>query len=141
VFLAHGREYRHYRGVLPRPASPGRTGLDHAPVVGWRQAADAAVAAARLGSSPRPSHARPVSRTARAGSLQFALICWLTAIGTGVSSSRSADAPVPPKEFRESGSSNSKPTGWPWGRRSLTRTRPSRNYARQTSSRISRSRA
>ena len=39
VFLAHGREYRHYRGVLTASSKPRPYKTDHAPVVGWRPAA------------------------------------------------------------------------------------------------------
>jgi ribosomal protein S27AE len=47
VFLAHGKEYRHYRGVLTATSKPRPYKADHAPVVAWRPIADAAVAAAR----------------------------------------------------------------------------------------------
>jgi hypothetical protein len=42
VFLAHGREYRHYRGVLTTTSKPRPYKTDHKPVVGWRPAAVAA---------------------------------------------------------------------------------------------------
>lgn len=41
VFLAHGKEYRHYRGVLTSTSKPKPYKADHAPVVGWRPAAAA----------------------------------------------------------------------------------------------------
>ena len=41
VFLAHGREYRHYRGVLITTSKPRPYKTDHAPQVGWRPAAAA----------------------------------------------------------------------------------------------------
>jgi hypothetical protein len=43
VFLAHGREYRHYRGILTATSKPRPYKTDHAPVVGWRLTAVAAV--------------------------------------------------------------------------------------------------
>jgi hypothetical protein len=42
VFLAHGREYRHYRGVRTATSKPKPYKTDHAPVVGWRPAEVAA---------------------------------------------------------------------------------------------------
>lgn len=39
VFLAHGKEYRHYRGLLSATSKPKPYKPDHAPVVGWRPAA------------------------------------------------------------------------------------------------------
>jgi ribosomal protein S27AE len=41
VFLAHGREYRHYRGVRTATSKPRPYKTDHSPVVGWRPAAAA----------------------------------------------------------------------------------------------------
>lgn len=41
VFLAHGREYRHYCGVRTATSKPKPYKTDHAPVVGWRPAAPA----------------------------------------------------------------------------------------------------
>ena len=46
VFLAHGKEYRHYRGILTSTSKPKPYKADHAPVVAWRPVADAAVAVA-----------------------------------------------------------------------------------------------
>lgn len=46
VFLAHGKEYRHYRGVLTATSKPRPYKADHAPVVGWRPATDVPVAVA-----------------------------------------------------------------------------------------------
>jgi hypothetical protein len=39
IFLAHGREYRHYRGVLTAGSKPKPYKTDHAPQVGWRPTA------------------------------------------------------------------------------------------------------
>jgi hypothetical protein len=36
IFLAHGKEYRHYRGVLSATSKPKPYKTDHAPVVAWR---------------------------------------------------------------------------------------------------------
>lgn len=44
IFLAHGKGYRHYRGVLTPTSKPRPYKADHIPVVAWRSAADAAVA-------------------------------------------------------------------------------------------------
>jgi hypothetical protein len=41
VFLAHGKGYRHYRGVLTAASKPRPYKADHAPVVGWRPTAAA----------------------------------------------------------------------------------------------------
>jgi hypothetical protein len=41
VFLAHGREYRHYRGVHTAASKPKPYKTDHTPKVGWRPAAAA----------------------------------------------------------------------------------------------------
>lgn len=46
VFLAHGKEYRHYRGVLTATSKPRPYQADHAPVLGWRPATDVPVAVA-----------------------------------------------------------------------------------------------
>jgi hypothetical protein len=45
VFLAHGKGYRHYRGILTASSKPRPYKADHIPVVGWRPAADAVAAA------------------------------------------------------------------------------------------------
>lgn len=42
VFLAHGPEYRHYRGVLAPGSKPRPYKADHKPVIGWRKPARAA---------------------------------------------------------------------------------------------------
>ena len=39
IFLAHGKEYRHYRGVLSATSKPKPYKTDHLPVVGWRPVA------------------------------------------------------------------------------------------------------
>jgi hypothetical protein len=39
IFLAHGREYRHYRGILTAASKPRPYKTDHAPQVGWRPTA------------------------------------------------------------------------------------------------------
>lgn len=36
IFLTHGKEYRHYRGVLSSTSKPKPYNADHAPVVAWR---------------------------------------------------------------------------------------------------------
>lgn len=36
IFLAHGKEYRHYRGVLSATSKPKPYKTDHAPLVRWR---------------------------------------------------------------------------------------------------------
>jgi hypothetical protein len=41
IFLAHGKSYRHYHGVLTAASKPKPYKTDHAPVVGWRSAAAA----------------------------------------------------------------------------------------------------
>ena len=46
IFLAHGKGYRHYRGVLTPTSKPRPYKADHIPVVAWRPAADTAVATA-----------------------------------------------------------------------------------------------
>ncbi len=38
IFLAHGGDYRHYRGVLTATSKPRPYKADHAPVVAWRPA-------------------------------------------------------------------------------------------------------
>jgi hypothetical protein len=40
IFLAHGKEYRHYRGVVTVTSKPRPYRADHAPVIGWRAASD-----------------------------------------------------------------------------------------------------
>jgi hypothetical protein len=40
VFLAHGPEYQHFRGVLTATSKPRPYKAGHAPVVGWRPATD-----------------------------------------------------------------------------------------------------
>ena len=42
IFLAHGKGYLHYRGVLTATSKPRPYKTDHAPIVGWRPAAVAA---------------------------------------------------------------------------------------------------
>jgi hypothetical protein len=39
IFLAHGGEYRHFRGILTATSKPRPYKADHKPVVGWRPAA------------------------------------------------------------------------------------------------------
>lgn len=46
IFLAHGKGYRHYRGVLTPTSKPRPYKADHIPVVAWRPAADAVAVAA-----------------------------------------------------------------------------------------------
>lgn len=46
IFLAHGKGYRHYRGVLTATSKPRPYKADHIPVVAWRPAADTAIATA-----------------------------------------------------------------------------------------------
>lgn len=41
IFLAHGKEYRHYRGVLTTTSKPRPYKADHAPVIDWRPIMDA----------------------------------------------------------------------------------------------------
>lgn len=38
IFLAHGKEYRHYRGVLTATSKPRPYKADHTPVISWRSA-------------------------------------------------------------------------------------------------------
>ena len=45
IFLAHGPEYRHYRGVVTATSKPRPYKADHKPVIGWRPAKDTALAA------------------------------------------------------------------------------------------------
>jgi hypothetical protein len=45
IFLAHGKDYRHYRGVLTATSKPRPYKADHAPVISWRPAMAAAVPA------------------------------------------------------------------------------------------------
>ena len=40
VFLAHGKDYKHYRGIVTPTSKPRPYRADHAPVVGWRPATD-----------------------------------------------------------------------------------------------------
>ena len=44
IFLAHGKGYRHYRGILTATSKPRPYKADHAPMVAWRPAAVVAVA-------------------------------------------------------------------------------------------------
>ena len=44
IFLAHGKDYRHYRGVVTATSKPRPCKADHAPAVGWRPATDMPVA-------------------------------------------------------------------------------------------------
>jgi hypothetical protein len=46
VFLAHGPGYKHYRGVVTATSKPRPYKADHKPVIGWRPAADTALAKA-----------------------------------------------------------------------------------------------
>lgn len=46
IFLARGTEYSHYRGVPTQTSKPSPYKAGHAPVIGWRPAADARDAAA-----------------------------------------------------------------------------------------------
>jgi ribosomal protein S27AE len=39
IFLAHGPDYRHYRGAITATSKPKPYKTDHAPVVAWRRAA------------------------------------------------------------------------------------------------------
>ena len=43
IFLAHGREYRHFRGVLTATSKPRPYKADHVPVISWRLATATAV--------------------------------------------------------------------------------------------------
>lgn len=47
VFLAHGQNYRHYRGVIVPGSKPRPYKADHKPVVGWRKPAPAGEAMTR----------------------------------------------------------------------------------------------
>jgi hypothetical protein len=40
IFLAHGKDYRHYRGIVSATSKPRPYKADHAPAVGWRPALD-----------------------------------------------------------------------------------------------------
>jgi hypothetical protein len=40
VFLAHGPEYRHFRGIVTATSKPRPYKADHAPEVGWRPVTD-----------------------------------------------------------------------------------------------------
>lgn len=42
IFLAHGADYRHYRGVLTATSKPRPYKADHVPVIGWRPTSVAA---------------------------------------------------------------------------------------------------
>ena len=42
IFLAHGKGYLHYRGILTATSKPRPYKTDHAPVIGWCPAAVAA---------------------------------------------------------------------------------------------------
>ena len=46
VFLAHGPEYRHYRGVVTAVSKPRPYKADHKTVIGWRLTTDTALAKA-----------------------------------------------------------------------------------------------
>jgi hypothetical protein len=39
IFLAHGKEYRHYRDIITATSKPKPYKADHAPVIAWRRAA------------------------------------------------------------------------------------------------------
>jgi ribosomal protein S27AE len=39
IFLAHGKDYRHYRGVLTATSKPKPYKAGHVPVIAWRRAA------------------------------------------------------------------------------------------------------
>lgn len=43
IFLAHGSDYRHYRGVLTATSKPRPYKADHPPVIAWRPARAAAI--------------------------------------------------------------------------------------------------
>jgi hypothetical protein len=45
IFLAHGKDYRHYRGVLTATSKPRPYKADHALVIAWRPTAAAAIPA------------------------------------------------------------------------------------------------
>lgn len=45
IFLSHGKDYRHYRGVLTTASKPKPYKADHAPVIAWRPVAAAIVPA------------------------------------------------------------------------------------------------
>jgi hypothetical protein len=40
IFLAHGKDYMHYRGAVTATSKPRPYKADHKPVVGWRPATD-----------------------------------------------------------------------------------------------------
>jgi hypothetical protein len=44
IFLAHGKDYRHYQGVVTATSKPRPYKTDHAPAAGWRPATDVPVA-------------------------------------------------------------------------------------------------
>jgi hypothetical protein len=52
VFLAHGPDYKHYRGVLTATSKPRPYKADHKPVIGWRPATDTTSLAQDQGRSP-----------------------------------------------------------------------------------------
>ena len=41
IFLAHGKEYRHYRGILGPTSKPKPYKADHVPIIAWRRTATA----------------------------------------------------------------------------------------------------
>jgi len=45
IFLAHGKDYRHYRGLVTATSKPRPYKADHAPLIGWRPATAAPVLA------------------------------------------------------------------------------------------------
>jgi hypothetical protein len=45
IFLAHGPDYRHYRGVVTATSKPRPYKADHKPRIGWRPARDVIPAA------------------------------------------------------------------------------------------------
>lgn len=40
IFLAHGKDYRHYRGALTSTSKPKPFKTDHTPVIAWRTSLD-----------------------------------------------------------------------------------------------------
>ena len=46
IFLAHGKDYRHYSGALTATSKPRPYETDHAPVIAWRPVTDTPVVAA-----------------------------------------------------------------------------------------------
>ena len=55
IFLAHGKEYRHYLGILTAASKPRPYKADHAPVIAWRPATVAAIPGKVLARSGRTS--------------------------------------------------------------------------------------